>query len=125
VADVRPYAGRPTATSRAPGENGAPSLEQRYGCGGGRSSAYIFAADGRLANFVTTCRRWRTANGTRIGDTQATAEANEGKDATAAGCGDGESIERTGRARLFVTFFNSGGLVRALAVAGRNSALGC
>jgi hypothetical protein len=125
VTQVRRYAGRPSAMSSTTGENGVPGIDLRYDCGGGRSSTYIFGADGRLANFLTTCRRWRTANGTRIGDTQATAEANEGKQATSAECGDGETIERTGRATLFVTFFTAGGLVRALAVAGRNSVLGC
>jgi hypothetical protein len=66
-----------------------------------------------------------TANGTRVGDEHTTAEDNEGKRATIAGCGDGETIERTGRATLSITFFTSGGLVRALAVAGRNGVLGC
>jgi hypothetical protein len=47
------------------------------------------------------------------------------KQAAIAGCGDGETIERTGTATLFITFFTSGGLVRALAVAGHNSVLGC
>jgi hypothetical protein len=64
-------------------------------------------------------------NHCRVGDSHTLAEANEGKTATAAGCGDGESIERVGRATLFVTFFTPGGAVRALAVAGHNSVLGC
>jgi hypothetical protein len=124
VADVRRYAGRPTTTERSLGENGAPTLELGYGCGGDRSSVYVFDRTGHLANFLTTCHEWETANGTRVGDEQSSAEDNEGKRAIA-GCGNGETIERTGRATLFITFFRSGGRVRALAVAGRNSVLGC
>ena len=93
-----PLRGRPTTTSRSPGENGGPTLELRYGCGAGRSSSYIFGRIAHLANFLTTCRGWRTANGTRVGDTQSLAEANEGKGATIADCGDGErSSARAGR----------------------------
>jgi hypothetical protein len=125
VADVRRYAGRPTTTSRSPGENGVPTLELRYGCGASRSSSYFFDRTGHLANFLTTCHRWQTANGTHIGDSQSTAEANERKRATIAGCGNGRTIERTGRATLFITFFASGGRARALAIAGHNSVLGC
>lgn len=125
VRDVMRYAGRPTNISRGFGEGNVPHLELRYGCGGGRSSSYVFDRKGRLANFVTTCHRWQTANGTRIGDAQALAEQKEGKQATVAECGDGELIERHGRAVLFVTFFQSGGVVRAFAVAGKNSVLGC
>jgi len=125
VRQVLRYAGRPTSMSRAPVEGGLPILELRYGCGRGRSSSYFFGTSSRLANFVTTCRRWRTASGTRVGDRQVMAEANEGKEATPPVCGDGETIERKGRATLFVTFIQPGGLVRALAVAGHNGVLSC
>lgn len=95
-----------------------------YSCGGGRTSTYFFNHRGVLVNFATTCRSWQTADGTSIGDPQEDAEEAEGK-AAEPGCGDGVAITRIGRAQLYVTFFNEGGRVRALAVAGRKSILGC
>jgi hypothetical protein len=79
-----------------------------------------------LANFLTTCHRWRTPAGTRVGSSYAEAIANERKmPEPGCGAGDGGSITLAGRGYLFVTFFTAGGKVRALAVAGRNSVLGC
>jgi hypothetical protein len=124
VGQVLAWAGRPTLTSDQPGENGAPAHELRYGCGHGRATSYTFDGHGRLANFITTCHRFRTADGTRVGDSQVRAERLEGKNAEA-GCGGGKAIFRQGGAFLYVSFFTVGGDVRALAVAGRNSVLGC
>lgn len=124
VAKVRRWAGHPSSTSRETGEGGVAIYVMRYDCGHGRSSSYYFGRHRRLANFATTCHRWRTADGTRVGDAYDEAVANEHK-ASQPSCGDGESITRVGRAYLFVTFFTTGGNVRALAVAGHNSVLGC
>jgi len=120
------FAGRPRRETFETVENGAVMRFYTYNCGHGRKSTYVFDADDRLANFLTTCHSWRTANGTRVGDDQQTAERNEGKAATPIQCGSGgPEIERTGRAWLYVSFVREDGLVRGLAVAGRNGVLGC
>lgn len=120
VQEGKPSIARPTV-----GEGGVAATEWRYGCGHGRHSSYFFNGPGVLVNFITTCHSWRTANGTRVGDTQADAEANEGKQASVSVCGSGRTITRRGAADLFITFFTDGGPVRALALAGRGSVLGC
>lgn len=125
MSQVRKMEGRRGRTSAVQGENGRTGTELRYDCGRSRSSSYIFDSAGRLSNFLTTCRSWRTADGTSVGDAQDDAESAEGKAATTAGCGNGETITRRGRATLYVTFFTVGGSVRALAVEGRRSVLGC
>ncbi|HEX8121262.1 MAG TPA: hypothetical protein VF549_08355 [Solirubrobacteraceae bacterium] len=126
VGRVLRWAGRPTSRSSGVGEGGVSVYELRYACGRGKSSTYFFGARRILANFTTNCRQWRTARGTRVGTSYDEAAVNEGKDPAGAICGGGEVIERRGRrATLFVTFFRAGGLVRALAVAGKNSVLGC
>jgi hypothetical protein len=122
---VRAQEGNPSTTRPTFGEGGVAATEWRYGCGHGRGSSYFFNGPGVLVNFITTCHSWRTANGTRVGDTQAEAEAKEGKQASASVCGDGRTIERRGTADLFITFLTEQGPVRALALAGRGGVLGC
>lgn len=125
IAQVRAMEGRRGSASRIVGEGGTSGTQLRFACGSARRSLYVFDARGRLANFQTTCHSWRTANGTRVGDSRDDAEAGEGKTARPFGCGDGEVIVRRGKAKLYVTFFTETGPVRVLAVEGRRSVLGC
>jgi hypothetical protein len=97
---VRSKEGRPSRIVRGTGEGGVAVTEWRYGCGGSRHSSYFFNATGVLVNFVTTCRSWHTADGTRVGDSQVNAEEQEGKRAAPASCGDGTTIVRRGKAEL-------------------------
>lgn len=130
VKAVRDYAGRPTRTIRSPTSGSQKShLEYRYECGRGCSTSYYFTTEGRLANFGTTSRRWRTASGTRVGDDAFEAEAREGKNRSF-GCGDGSSIKKKrGRVSLFVTFFEAvpkePGTVDALAMVKGSGVLHC
>lgn len=128
---VRAFAGRPTRTIRGRGEGTPRFTEYRYQCGQGCSTSYYFTARGRLANFITTSKRWRTAAGSRVGDLLKAAEAAEGKQSViGGGCGaSGPVIRKSGGADLFLTFGDpaEGGetQVVALALAGKSSVLGC
>jgi hypothetical protein len=118
VGDARVGLSRTTAVraqeGRAPVVRGA---RWSFGCGGDRRSTYVFDGRGVLAEFRTTCRSWRTADGTRVGDGRAIAEFREGAGASDEGCG--LRIRRAGRVGLSVTFATRVGSVRALAVTRR------
>jgi hypothetical protein len=124
-AAVRRFAGRPTQVRADVGEGGVAITTLRYRCGRGCNSVFILDARGRLQNFITRSKRYRTACGTRVGHRQDDAERQEHKAAEAQGCGDFYGIERVGRAYLYVTISETSGRVRALAAAGRHSVLGC
>jgi hypothetical protein len=119
VGDVRVGVSRAGAVraqeGRAPSVRGARLV---YGCGGDRGSVYVFDARGVLAEFRTTCRSWRTADGTRVGDGRAIAEFREGTGAADAGCG--LRIRVRGRVGLSVTFATRLSPVRALVVTRRS-----
>ena len=117
--------GTPSSVSRVTGEGGAAGTQWRYDCGHGRSATYIFDRRRVLANFLTSCHVWHTAAGTRVGMRRPEAEEREGKPAESAGCGDGLSIARRGKAWMYVTFTSQASPVRFITVAGGNSVLGC
>ena len=120
---VRRFAGRPTKIERGTGEGGVALTSYRYRCGSGCNTYFYFDGRGRLANFITRSRRYRTANGTRIGQPQDAAEAQELKAARSGPCAADFGITRQGRASLHVGIAN--GRVSVLTVAGKNSVLGC
>ncbi|MDQ3849181.1 MAG: hypothetical protein M3296_00995 [Actinomycetota bacterium] len=120
---VRRFAGRPTRIQRGKGEGGARFVMYRYRCGSGCTTYFFFDGDGRLANFITRSRRYRTTAGTRIGQTEQQAEAREGAPAKRGPCSSDYGINRSGRAQLHIGITR--GRVRVLAVAGTNSVLGC
>ncbi|MEA2179599.1 MAG: hypothetical protein QOG77_2896 [Solirubrobacteraceae bacterium] len=113
AAAIQAAEGRPTQVRRH-----ASGVRWTYACGRERGSTYRFDARGVLAEFRTTCRSWRTADGTRAGDGRAIAEFIEGTGAADAGCG--LRIRRRGRVGLSVTFATRLSPVRALAVTRRS-----
>lgn len=106
-ADVRTAYGKPSGARQAQGNRGGhlvPVTVWRYRCTAGRGeSIFLFDSGDTLRNFSTSCRTWRTASGTRVGDT---AEQAEGKEdhITRPACGSGSWILKSGRAQLYIWF---------------------
>lgn len=116
---IRDY-GQPSRVERI-GERPPFTTVYAYFCGRGCYSRFYFDRRGLLSDFVTTSKSWRTLAGTRVGDRIEAAEALEGKSPRET-CGNGISIEKTGRAFLLIAIPNVR-TVSSLAVSGRNSVL--